>query len=164
MILLQNPRVLARESLPRAYRERAAARALRPALGSRVLARLRGRSLDRALIAGADPSTSPLLAARAAALAAQAHRHALADGLERLLAAAEGPQRRWWALSAREHVRANASEISALAELLRGSTPLYARGIAMVEDLLSDGAGPAYDGPPTGLAARLRAARSAMAS
>ena len=58
---------------------------------------------------------------------------------------------------------ANASELHALAARLRGSGPLYARGIAMLSRLLTEGAGPAYsDRRGELLAQRLHDARVAL--
>jgi hypothetical protein len=44
-------------------------------------------------------------------------------------------------------VAANADELAALAALLRAEVPVYARGLAMLRNLLTDGAGPAYTDP-----------------
>jgi hypothetical protein len=130
------------------------------------LARLRARvlpgALDKALIAGSDPSSSRRLAARAAALTAQPSRAAIGDSLERLLQAAEGRPRRAMALRRGEDVVANASALRELAAVLRGTDPLYARGIAMASRLLTDGTGPAYVGDREALARGLREAREAM--
>jgi hypothetical protein len=138
----------------------------RRALGAgplaRVASRVRSGSLDRALIAGADPAASPQLVARAARLTSPRFRALIADGLERLLQAAQGPPSRWRALSRRDSVLANASELRDLAALLRGDSPLYARGIAILSGLLSDGTGPAYLGHGEALARELHEARAAM--
>jgi hypothetical protein len=135
---------------------------LHPSRAARVIARLRHASLDRELAAGADPASSPQLAARAARLAMTRERTHLAEGVERLLSATQGPQRRWWAVAEREPVVANAAELSDLAALLRSSTPLYARGVAIVNQLLTDGTGPAYVGNAERLERRLHDARAAM--
>ncbi len=135
---------------------------LDPSRATRVVARLRQRSLDHELIAGADPASSPRLAARAARLASTRERTLLAEGLERLLTASRGPQRRWSAVSRREPLLAIAAELSELAGLLRSSTPLYVRGMAIVHRLLTDGTGPAYLGSAVSLNRELRAARAAM--
>jgi hypothetical protein len=129
---------------------------------SRVLARPLARRLDVALIAGADPSRSALLAARAALLTSARTRGSLADSLHGLVRAAQGPQRRWWALGSRATVLANASELDSLAMLLTSETPLYARGLALVNQLLTDGVGPAYHGDATALARALSDARIAL--
>jgi hypothetical protein len=133
-----------------------------PSRAARLIARLRHCSLDRALIAGADPASSPQLAARAARLASTRERTLLAEGVERLLRAAQGAQRRWSAVSRREPLLANSAELHELASLLRSSRPLYVRGIAIVQRLLSDGTGPAYFGSAERLQCELRDARAAM--
>lgn len=135
---------------------------LAPTRRARIAARLRARTLDLELAAGADPTNSAALAARAALLASPRYRSAVAEGLERLLRGAQGPQRRWWALARHTTVRANSSELAQLASLLRSSRPAYARGIAILNLLLTDGAGAAYQGGPSQLARELREARSAI--
>lgn len=157
----QNVESAAGESFSSLY-DRVLDRALAPSLRARFAARARSGSLDRALIAGADPADAPQLAARAAMLTSRLSRTSIAEGLERLLAAAQGPasQRRMRPL--RAPVLASAGELRELAALLRGSSPLYARGIALLGQLLSDGTGPAYFGEGDVLARRLQEAREAM--
>jgi hypothetical protein len=149
------------ESFSTVY-DRLAAQAFTPGHIARLTARLRSGALDRALIAGADPASSPQLAARAANLTTPRFRELIADGLERLLLVAEGPTRRWWAAGRRAAVVANACELRELAALLRGGSLLCARGMAIVGELLSDGAGPAYLGEADGLAQELHRARVAL--
>src|SRR5271155_3049800 len=132
--------------------ERLVVRSLGPGRLARMTARVHSQSLDRALIAGADPSGSPQLAARAAQLTSRRTRVLIAGGLERLLRAAQGPQKRWWAASRRGQLLANASRLHELATLLVSGSPLYARGIAMLNQLLTDGTGPAYLGDGESLA------------
>ncbi len=133
------------------------------AVRARLTARIRGRGLDRALIEGADPSASPQLTARVALLTSRRSRDGLAEGLERLLEGARGPRRRWWALSRCDALLDNASEIRALAGVLRSRTPVYASGVAAVRELLGDSASPAYSGGGHELAQRLAAVRTALA-
>lgn len=144
--------------------ERRAARVLAPGRTARLLALVRRRALDRRLMDGADPSSSGQLAARAATLTNRATRTRIAEGLERLLSlTTEAPPRRWYVPPAARAVRANEAELSELVGLLRGSRPLYARGVAMLSDLLVDGTGPAYtDGRGGTLAVRLCGAREAL--
>ncbi len=142
--------------------QRRGIRTLAPGPLARLGARLRSHSLEQALIAGADPVLSPQLAARAAQLTAPGARAQIADALERVLRAARGPQRRWWAVSPSSPVIANAAEIRELAALLRGDTPVYARGVAILNQLVTDGTGPAYRGTAYALAARLHEAGAAM--
>jgi hypothetical protein len=138
------------------------ARALHPGPLERLAARLRSSSLDQALIAGADPTTSALLAARAMWLTSPRTRGGIAAGLERSLRAAHGPQRRWWAVSAHSPLLANAAAVRELGELLVSDAPLLAPGIAMLNQLLTDGSGPAYHGQPRTVARLLRHAYAAM--
>jgi hypothetical protein len=133
-----------------------------PGRAARLIAWLRQCSLDRELIAGADPASSPPLAARTAILASTRKRTHLAEGVDRLLRVAQGPQRRWWAVSRHGPVLANAAELRDLARVLRSDTPLYAQGIAIVHDLLTDGTGPAFCGSAECLSRRLSDARTAM--
>jgi len=143
--------------------ERRAARATDPGPLVRLGARLRSRSLDRALIDGANPAAAPQLAARAAMLTKRSTRARVADGLERLSRVERERRGRWQVLPYREAVHANASELFALAAVLRGPSPVYARGVAMLARLLTDGTGPAYtDHSGTELALELSAARAAI--
>ncbi|HMD56609.1 MAG TPA: hypothetical protein VKG82_03970 [Solirubrobacteraceae bacterium] len=135
---------------------------LQPSRRARLLARVRARSLDRALIDGADPAGSGLLAARVAILSSPCTRRALAEGIERLVAGAQGPQRRWWALGARKAVLANSSDLHALASLLYSSNPVYARGLAILNELLCDGSSPAHHGGAAALARALSDVRSGL--
>jgi hypothetical protein len=150
------------ESFSAGY-ERLVARSLGPGRLARMAARVHSHSLDRALIAGADPSGSPQLAARAAQLTSPRTRALIAEGLQRLVRAAQGPQKRWRAASRRGQLLANASRLHELASALASGAPLYARGIAMLNQLLTDGTGPAYLGDGESLARRLDEARTALA-
>ncbi len=137
-------------------------RSLHPRALARITARLRASSLDRALIAGAEPAASSALAARATTLTSRRTRLLIAEGLEHALSAGQGPQRRWWAVSPRSPLLANDAAVRELAELLRGDAPLYAPGIAILNGLLTDGSGPAYRGRPQHAARLLDEARTAM--
>ncbi len=143
-----------------AHERRAAS--LRPDVFARIASHLHASSLERQLIAGVDPLSSPALAARAATLTSRRTRTQLAAGLERSLLAARGHQRRWWAVSPHSPLLANAAELRELAELLRGGEPLRAAGMAMLKRLLTDGSGPAYRGQPQAAVRLLREARAAM--
>jgi hypothetical protein len=121
-----------------------ARRVLDPPRSARLAARLLGARLDRALIVGADPASSPRLAARAAWLTTRATRARLADGLELLLARAQQPPSRRALAPRHASVLANAELVRELAGTLRGPAPLYAGGVAMIRGLLTDGTGPVY--------------------
>ena len=130
---------------------------------ARLAARLRRHALDRALTAGADPAAAPQLAARAAMLTSASMRRQVARGLDRLALGDREAMRRWQVLPFRRTAAANAPELHALAARLRGPGPLYARGIAILSSLLTEGTGPAYtDRRGDLLAQRLRDARVAM--
>ncbi|HEV2924542.1 MAG TPA: hypothetical protein VGW98_10940 [Solirubrobacteraceae bacterium] len=137
-------------------------RTLEPGHLARLIARVLHGSLDRALIAGCDPASSPHLAARAAALTELRSRAAIGEGLELLLETAQRTRRRGMVLRRGGHVIANASALRELVAALRGTAPLYARGIAIAHWLLTDGTGPAYVGGDDALARWLLEARAAM--
>jgi hypothetical protein len=135
--------------------DRLAGRALEPGRVARVAARLRAGTLDRRLTAGSDPAASRQLAARAAILTSRRSRESLADGVERVLELARGRQGRMQAQPRRDATLASASTLRRLATLLRGSSPVYARGVASTALLLTDGTGPLYTGDPVALERRL---------
>ncbi len=143
--------------------DRVAERTIDPGWTSRTMARLRSRALDRALIAGADPSDSTQLAARACKLTSRSNRKVLATGVERLLRAPNEGPRRARISPARASIQTQSDRLIELAELLRGQSPLYAGGLAMLGELLTDGTGPLYRGRPEALGQRLEQARSALA-
>jgi hypothetical protein len=130
---------------------------------TRLRARLRRMELDHALAGGADPSSSPLLAARAAQLVSLAARHRLARSLERLALASGAPATHWHVTPGRHAMRANQWQLLDLAATLRKGGLLYARGIAILELVLIDGTGPAYtDARGEGLARQLELAGATL--
>jgi hypothetical protein len=135
---------------------------LGPGRCARLLARARAGSLDRQLIDGADIAGSAWLSARAATLTEPRTRALIAEGLDRLLRAAQGPHKRWCAIALRGPLLANREAMGELAALLRGPAPVHARGIAILSELLRDGTGPAYRGSGEDLARRLGEAQAAM--
>jgi len=140
-----------------------ATRLLVPSAAVRLAARLVGRKLDRALVSGANPAASRLLAARAARLSSAGTRARIADGLERVALSADVPRSRVRILPARAAILANRSELLEIAGILRDDRPLYARGVAMLRGILTDGAGPAYtDRRGEGLAGQLQIARASL--
>jgi hypothetical protein len=125
--------------------------------------RLRSNSLDRAIAAGQDPARSVRLAARAEQLQTRTVRARLADALDRLARSDRERSTRRRVLPSRAAVRANSQELHALAALLRGSSPVCARGVAMLRGLVTDGTGPVYnDRDGDILAAQLSRARAAV--
>jgi hypothetical protein len=142
--------------------EHPAVRALEPGLRATLAARVFAARLNRALIAGEDPAGSRQLVARSRQLTAPSSRAALAGGLSRLLSSAQAPSGRLRVRGNRQAVCANASALGSLAILLTSPTPLYARGVAALEELLSDGNGPAYRGDSQTLAHMLEECRAAL--
>ena len=117
----------------------------------RVLARCAASRLDRELAAGASPETSSCLAARAVQLTSMKTRRHLAASVRRILAAAGDPAavtvitvRPPRMPLARAQVRQSAGPLAALAGYLAAPGPVPAQGVAMVSQLLADGAGPLY--------------------
>ena len=123
----------------------------RPPRQARVVARLRARLgaswIDPRLAAGAVSWRSPVYAARALQLTDRGSRFALARSLERLLERAEQPSAPFKSAAiapCRVQVRDALPLILSIASRLRSGTPVDARGIAQLSELLSDGAGPCY--------------------
>jgi hypothetical protein len=135
-----------RRSTRRAWSERTA-ELFEPRLVVRLRARACRLKLDRALAAGADPSTSPLLAARAAQLVHPSTRQRIAAYLEQFAFTADRSPSRVKTLPLRGAVGANQEALLELARTLRHGQLHYARGIAMLELVLADGTGPAYTDP-----------------
>lgn len=134
-----------------------------PSWFDRLRARTRRLALDQALADGADPASSPLLAARAAQLVSRAARDRLAAGLERVALTADAPSGLLRAVPRRSAVAANRTRLVELAAALRRGGPLYARGIAILELVLIDGTGPAYtDARGEGLARQLELAGATL--
>jgi hypothetical protein len=160
--MLHSGRLVTFDAFASTY-DRIAEQTICPGWTARLGARLRGHALDRALIAGSDPSASPQLAARAGLLTTRQRRNLVAGAIERLVAATREPAS-WARITPRRaSVRSQESELRELAGLLRSPSPVYARGIAMLDTLVRDGAGPAFYGEPAALRAELRAARAALA-
>jgi len=123
------------------------ARLFEPSLGVRLRAQSRRLGLDRALAAGADPSASPLLAARAAQLVDPDTRQRIAASLERFASTMSLPRGRVRTLPLPGAVLRNQDALIELARMLRGDGVSYAQGIALLELVLCDGTGPAYTDP-----------------
>lgn len=130
-----------------------------------LIAGWRAGELDRQLAASASPAGSALLAIRAQRLTSRRFREHVAAGLTRAVRDAEAgtpgcsaavqPHR--GELFAERHV------VATLDRRLRGAEPVSARGVALLELLLSDGTGPLYrPTEPGALASLLRAAAAAL--
>ncbi len=114
-------------------------------------ARLLGPGLDRRLALGQPPERSWLLAARAVRLVAPAFRSRLASAWQRLVdtARSEGPVTGGAVRIRRTVIQRLEPEVRAVIEGLRAPGPVPARGVAMANTLISDGAGPLYRGQGT---------------
>jgi hypothetical protein len=134
----------------------------RPGWPVRLRARLRAGALNEALIVGADPTRSRALAARARLLTSARSRRALAAALERLPELALAPPNRFRLRPSEQAVAANEERLRELGALLRADTPLYARGLADLGQLLSDSTGPLFRGDALTLERRLARARASM--
>ena len=122
----------------------------------RILARSAAGRLDSALARGAPPEASVSLAARAARLTSTPFRRDLAASLRRILLAVGEPGLPVAArspLGAARPVRVplrpapisgSAPLLADLASRLLEPGPVPVRGVAMVTELLADGAGPLY--------------------
>jgi hypothetical protein len=124
------------------------------------------RELDRRIAHGADPSASPELRRRARQLVSRGFRARLAAGLRRTIAAAEQPwqQRRTAQVPVQRGAILNERALLiGLARLLTEEETVSARGVARVEQLLTDGRSPLYYPAPRGaLPAALRHARATL--
>ena len=125
----------------------------------RLLARCLAPRLDRQLADGVRPEANAVLAARAMVLTSVRYRRGLAANLRRMLAASVSPQTRPRLMAAsrsagaarqpyvplrRDRIAGSASELAGLARSLAGQRTVPAQGVAMVSQLLADGAGPLY--------------------
>jgi hypothetical protein len=122
-------------------------------------------ALDRRIALGADPSASPELSRRARQLTSRRIRAGLAAGIRRVVEEAEFPQCSYSAavpVHRREVLRERGFMV-AIAEDLLSDDELSPRGVALVEELLTDGNSPIYSPTYEGaLHARLTHARAAL--
>jgi hypothetical protein len=119
-----------------------------PHRGLRLRVRLFHWKLDERLAAGVDPASELALAVRAAQLLSARHRRRLAAAMERLVREADAPPHRSFSVAlepARDQVAEARSSLLFLAYLLRHADPAGARGVAIVERLLTDGRSDLYD-------------------
>jgi hypothetical protein len=143
------------------------ARVRRSRLRDRVRVHLRALALNRALAEGANPDSDLLLSLRAEALMSMSNRQTLGQALRRLVADAGrpiGPMGPVLPLDRRAILR-HRSLIHEMADVLEQPGPVDLRGVAAVETLVRDGAGPLYTADRKGaLGARLQALRSLLAT
>jgi hypothetical protein len=103
--------------------------------------RLSHWELDALLAAGIDPASDPALALRAVRLCSPRHRRRLASWVERLARdsdAITAPGLTSAMPLAVEQVGEARDSLLRIAEVLRGTEPVPARGVAMVQRLLTD--------------------------
>lgn len=134
-------------------------------LSVRVRVRLQRFSLDRQLARGADPRSSSALARRAHELCQLKLRRGLATDIERAIEAANVPARQLTAAVPvdRRAISECRHLLLGLAEDLRCAGCVYARGVALVRVLLSDGGSPLYArSEPRELEEAIRRARAAL--
>jgi len=116
-----------------------------PGLLVRAQARIRGRSLDRALSDGENPASSRMLTRRAAWLTSPKNRRSLGRSIDRLLE--PRPKRLRPSLAIQSHrgeLAAARLQLARVAALLEIDEPVYARGVARVQLLLTDGGSALY--------------------
>ena len=137
----------------------------RPAIWIRIRTRLQRLSLDRRLAEGESPWASAELRWRADQLTAPLARRRLADEVGRLLEDAAQPSRPRGAAVPlyRPGVLACDELLRELAQNLRHAELVYARGVALVRQLLRDGGSPLYAADIEGALDRsIRHARAAL--
>jgi hypothetical protein len=137
----------------------------RPSVWLRLRVRAKGRRLDAQLAEGANPLRDAALALRARQLVSRSTRERFATGLEGLVSLAERPPlpRAVAVPLPRRQVLEARTGLLALAACLRAERPLYARGMALLAELLTDGSGPLYGARPDGsLPDALRAVAEAL--
>lgn len=115
-------------------------------LRERIAAKLHAHRLDHQLASGRSPESFPLLSLRAQALARPANRRSLAASIRKLLRqSSQTPVHPLAApLADLASVRSLHDELEDLAEHLDAPVPVSARGVALVQELMEDGASPLY--------------------
>jgi hypothetical protein len=126
----------------------------RPSLALRFRVLILSRRLDEELARGANPERTSELALRARRLVDVSRREHLAASLENLVEYAE----RRPAITdpvplARREICESSALLRMLAARLRDPRPVYARGAALISQLVHDGTGPAFT-PGAGVALR----------
>jgi hypothetical protein len=103
------------------------------------------RWLDRLLAEGADPGRSAALALRARQLTSRHSRDRLAKSIDHLVRVADCPPR-WSPIGQPAHpsVHAARTHLQRVSEILRGSSLVYARGVALSDALVHDVESPLY--------------------
>ena len=136
-----------------------------PGFWDRLLARLRARTLDERLLAGAPPEESRLLMARSAIVLDPENRSDVAKALTEMLDSAQHARvnymRAQVVLRDFELVKAR-SQILELAEVLEGDAPVSARGVILADRLIRDGGSPVFWGSNQSVPAALSDVRAAL--
>jgi hypothetical protein len=137
----------------------------RPGFWDRILARVRARTLDERLLAGARPEESRLLVARSAILLDPENRSDVAKALTEMLDAAEHARMNYMraqlVLRDFELVKAR-SQIRDLANALEGNAPVSPRGVILADRLIRDGGSPMFWPSDNSVEAAVREARAAL--
>jgi hypothetical protein len=117
----------------------------------RVEVFVRRWSLDHRLAMGERPEFDPALALRAKQLMREKTRRSLARSLRRSMRLAYEP-RRWGSSTPldREAVADARQLMNGVAARLTAPVPMGVRGVALVSDMLGDGASPLYESGWTG--------------
>jgi hypothetical protein len=138
-----------------------------PGFLDRTLARVRARTLDERLLAGARPEESRLLMARTAVLLDPRNRSDVAKALTEMLDAAQHARMNFMraqvVLRDFELVKAR-SQILDLAQVLEGSEPVSARGVILADRLIRDGNSPMFWPSNDSVTAALGEVRAALES
>jgi hypothetical protein len=135
-----------------------------PTLALRAKAWLRRRRLDDRLAHGADPLSDGELELRAHRICSEAGRKRLAHALERVERAARQsvPLTRRPVPLRRAAIRDCADDLEALIRRLRDGELVDPRGMALTDQLLTDGASPLYHDAGLPLSYAVRSARLAL--
>ena len=136
-------------------------------LRDRVRVHLSALTLDRALADGASADSSVPLSLRAEKLISMANRRSLAQALRRVVRDAGRPLQPLGPVLplARRDIRRHQDVIHELANAIDHPGPVDLRGLAAVEVLLKDGAGPLYTGDgDDALGPRLQAALTILST
>ena len=136
-----------------------------PGFLDRTLARVRARSLDERLLAGAPPEESRLLLARSAEVLDPHNRSEVARALREMLDAAEHARRNFMRaqLRLREFdLVQSRSLIRDLADALEGNAPVNARGVILADRLVRDGNSPMFWPSDDSVEAAVKEARAAL--
>jgi hypothetical protein len=124
-----------------------------------------GARLDRQLAAGMNPQGSAMLALRAQRITARHRRTRLAQGLARVIRDAQDTTPAFSAAVRphRQEVLAARTVLATIDHRLRAPEPVTARGVALIQALLTEGTSPLYvPSHPGALASQLRTAATAL--